>query len=111
MVSCTRGGVPLPDHLTSRPEHRLELDGDRPLLADLARDANISAHRAEIAPVRDHAARVVTLSGLDAVGTWNQLEDALIDATRAGCGTCSLCRVGTPRPANDRSGFRQESIE
>jgi 3-methyladenine DNA glycosylase Tag len=40
----------------------------------ITRDANIAVNRAEIAAVRDNAARMVTLSGRDAVGTWNQLE-------------------------------------
>lgn len=40
----------------------------------ITRDSNIAVNRAEIAAVRDNAARMVTLSGRDAIGTWNQLE-------------------------------------
>ncbi len=40
----------------------------------ITRDANIAVNRAEIAAVRDNAARMVTLSGRDAIGTWNQIE-------------------------------------
>src|SRR6478752_2467559 len=40
----------------------------------ITRDANIAVNRAEIAAVRDNAARMVTLSGRDAISTWNQLE-------------------------------------
>ncbi|MGH6654517.1 MAG: hypothetical protein ACRDVE_04850, partial [Actinocrinis sp.] len=34
----------------------------------------IQDHRAEIAAVRDHSAKMVALSGRDAVDTWAQLE-------------------------------------
>jgi len=40
----------------------------------ITRDANIAVNRAEIAAVRDNAARMVTLSRRDAISTWNQLE-------------------------------------
>jgi len=40
----------------------------------ITRDRNISVHRAEIAAVRDNGARMVTLSGREAIGTWAQLE-------------------------------------
>jgi 3-methyladenine DNA glycosylase Tag len=40
----------------------------------ITRDSNIAVNRAEIAAVRDNAARMVTLSGRDAIGTWNQIE-------------------------------------
>lgn len=40
----------------------------------ITRDANIAVNRAEISAVRDNAARMVTLSGRDAIGTWNQLK-------------------------------------
>lgn len=40
----------------------------------ITRDAKIQDHRAEIAAVRDNGARMVTLGGRDAVGTWAQLE-------------------------------------
>ena len=37
-------------------------------------DRNIQDHRAEIGAVRDHSARMVTLHGPEARGTWEQLE-------------------------------------
>jgi hypothetical protein len=40
----------------------------------ITRDRNIQDRPAEIAAVRDHGARMVTLHGPDARGTWQQLE-------------------------------------
>jgi hypothetical protein len=40
----------------------------------ITRDSRIARNRAEIAAVRDSGARVVTLAGPEAVGTWAQLE-------------------------------------
>jgi len=40
----------------------------------ITRDRDISVNRAEIAAVRDHGARMVTLAGKEAIGTWSQLE-------------------------------------
>jgi hypothetical protein len=40
----------------------------------ITRDRHIQDHRAEIAAVRDHSARMVALSGDDARGTFEQLE-------------------------------------
>jgi hypothetical protein len=40
----------------------------------VTRDSRIHHHRAELDAVREHAARMVALSGVEAVGTWNQLE-------------------------------------
>lgn len=40
----------------------------------VTRDTRIQDHRAEIAAVRDYGARMVALSGGDALNTWNQLE-------------------------------------
>ena len=40
----------------------------------ITRDANIAANRAEIAAVRDSGARMVALTGREAIGTWAQLE-------------------------------------
>jgi hypothetical protein len=40
----------------------------------ITRDAQIREHRAEIEAVRSAGARMVVLSGTDAVGTWDQLE-------------------------------------
>ena len=40
----------------------------------ITRDRHIQDHRAEIAAVRDHGAKMVALSGADAVDTWSQLE-------------------------------------
>jgi hypothetical protein len=40
----------------------------------VTRDRNIAANRAEIAAVRTSGARMVALSGNQAIGTWDQLE-------------------------------------
>lgn len=40
----------------------------------ITRDSRIASNRAEIAAVRDSAARMVTLASTEAVGTWAQLE-------------------------------------
>jgi hypothetical protein len=40
----------------------------------ITRDSRIQHHRAELAAVREHGARMVALAGDDAVGIWNQLE-------------------------------------
>lgn len=40
----------------------------------ITRDSNIAVNRAEIAAVRESGARMVTLAGKDAIGTWAQLE-------------------------------------
>jgi hypothetical protein len=40
----------------------------------ITRDTNIARNRAEIDAVRSAGARMVTLAGKEAVGTWNQLE-------------------------------------
>ena len=40
----------------------------------VTRDRNIQNNRAEIAAVREHDARMVTLHGPEAKGTWQQLE-------------------------------------
>ncbi len=40
----------------------------------VTRDSRIQHHRAELAAVRAHDARMVALAGDEAVGTWNQLE-------------------------------------
>ena len=40
----------------------------------VTRDRNIQDHRAEIGAVHDHSARMVTLHGPEARGTWEQLE-------------------------------------
>jgi PIN like domain len=40
----------------------------------ITRDANIARHPAELSAVRDSGARMVALSGVEARGTWNQLE-------------------------------------
>lgn len=40
----------------------------------ITRDSNIAVNRAEIAAVRESGARMVTLAGKEAVGTWAQLE-------------------------------------
>jgi hypothetical protein len=40
----------------------------------ITRDSHIQDHRAEIAAVRDHGAKMVALSGRDATTTWTQLE-------------------------------------
>jgi PIN like domain len=40
----------------------------------VTRDRSIQDQRAEIAAVRDHGARMVTLHGGDARGPWEQLE-------------------------------------
>ena len=40
----------------------------------VTRDRNIQDHRAEIGAVLNHGARMVTLHGPEARGTWDQLE-------------------------------------
>ena len=40
----------------------------------ITRDAKIASNRAEIAAVRESGARMITLSGLETIGTWSQLE-------------------------------------
>jgi hypothetical protein len=40
----------------------------------VTRDSRIQHHRAELAAVREHGARMVALAGDDAVGIWTQLE-------------------------------------
>ena len=40
----------------------------------VTRDSRIQDHRAEIEAVRSNDARMVTLAGKEAVGTWSQLE-------------------------------------
>nr|MBA2531014.1 hypothetical protein [Nocardioidaceae bacterium] len=40
----------------------------------VTRDRNIAANRAEVAAVGASGARMVALSGREAIGTWNQLE-------------------------------------
>jgi len=40
----------------------------------ITRDSKIADNRAEIAAVRDSGARMVTLAGPEAIGTWAQLE-------------------------------------
>lgn len=40
----------------------------------VTRDRNIQDHPAEIGAVRDHSARMITLHGPEARGTWEQLE-------------------------------------
>lgn len=40
----------------------------------VTRDRNIQDHRAEVAAVREDSARMVTLHGSEARGTWEQLE-------------------------------------
>ncbi len=40
----------------------------------ITRDAKIARNRAELAAVRDSGARMVTLSGPETIGTWEQLE-------------------------------------
>jgi len=40
----------------------------------ITRDRRIQERRAEIAAVRDNGARMVSLSGSEAIGTWAQLE-------------------------------------
>lgn len=40
----------------------------------VTRDSNIADNRAEIAAVRESGARMVSLAGPDAIGTWAQLE-------------------------------------
>lgn len=40
----------------------------------ITRDSRIQEHRAEIAAVRDHGAKMVALTGKDAGTTWAQLE-------------------------------------
>lgn len=40
----------------------------------ITRDSNIADNRAEIAAVRESGARMVTLAGREAIGTWAQLE-------------------------------------
>jgi hypothetical protein len=44
----------------------------------ITRDSNIAVNRAEIAAVRDSGARMVTLAGKEAIGTWAQLEVLMI---------------------------------
>jgi hypothetical protein len=41
------------------------------------RDRRIRAHQREIAAVREHNAKMVTLAGEEARGTWNQLQNLL----------------------------------
>lgn len=43
----------------------------------ITRDAAIQSHRAEIAAVRDNGARMVAMTGADAVDNWHQLETLL----------------------------------
>jgi hypothetical protein len=40
----------------------------------ITRDSNIAVNRAEIQAVRDSGARMVALTGKEAIGTWEQLE-------------------------------------
>jgi len=40
----------------------------------ITRDSKIADNRAEIAAVRDNGARMVSLAGPEAIGTWSQLE-------------------------------------
>jgi hypothetical protein len=40
----------------------------------ITRDRHIEEHRREIALVKEYGARLITLSGPDAVGTWQQLQ-------------------------------------
>jgi hypothetical protein len=40
----------------------------------ITRDSRIRDHRAEIAAVREHGAKMVALTGKDARNTWQQLE-------------------------------------
>jgi hypothetical protein len=40
----------------------------------ITRDSRIQEHRAEIAAVRSHGARMIALAGRDAGGKWDQLE-------------------------------------
>ncbi len=70
----------------------------------VTRDSNIQRRRAEVAAVRDHGARMVTIAGSDARGTWEQLEVLMINwrrienwATEPGPFIYSITRTGTPR--------------
>jgi len=69
----------------------------------ISRDAHVEDHRAWIASVAEHRAKLVVLSGRDAGGTWGQLEILLtqwraIDALAA--------REGPFIHAATRSGLR-----
>jgi hypothetical protein len=63
----------------------------------VTRDRNIQDHRAEIGAVRDHSARMVTLHGPEARGTWEQLEIFMSrwrDIERQGVSRGSFDRLG-----------------
>jgi len=40
----------------------------------ITRDSRIQDHRAEVAAVKDHGAKMVALAGKEALGRWQQLE-------------------------------------
>jgi hypothetical protein len=63
----------VPDH-PRYPRRGLATAGCHARLLIITRDRNIQDHRAEIGAVRDHSARMVTLHGPEARGTWEQLE-------------------------------------
>ena len=70
----------------------------------ITRDAHITQHRAELAAVRDYGARMVTLAGAQATGTWAQLEIVMTQwrrleslTTEPGPFLYAVTRTGTPR--------------
>jgi hypothetical protein len=59
--------------------HGLHDDEWIPVVAErdwliISRDSNIAEHRAEVAAVKRHGARMVALAGREATNTWAQLE-------------------------------------
>jgi len=73
----------------------------------ITRDSRIQQHRAEITAVRQSAARMIVLAGLEARGTWQQLE-ILMRHWRS----IEQC-LGRPGPfiySATRSAFRAETL-
>jgi hypothetical protein len=68
----TRPACPVGDTATKDPVWIPEVTERGWLI--VTRDRNIAANRAEVAAVRASGARMVALSGREAIGTWNQLE-------------------------------------
>lgn len=52
----------------------MDPDRDRRNWVIISRDSHIASRPAEIAAIRDHGARLITLAGRDAGTPWEQLE-------------------------------------
>jgi hypothetical protein len=61
----------------------------------ITRDSRIQHHRAELAAVRAHDARMVALAGDEAVGTWNQPRSSCADGEQSRLCSASRRRSST----------------